>query len=170
MKIIKTIQYLLSLSNNNNINNDIIKDIKEHHDNHVQYKQWIDCPEKKETSIVTIGDGSVHNHHFWPSYHLAHHAKHSNIKCPIVFGISDDGLSISYCNNGYIDTIFNNNDSLIPTYVIFFSLLSCMHLSSIIQSRFFYGRRAHLKTNSINSISGFQDSHRYSLMQFINCP
>lgn len=66
-------------------------------------------------SMVTLGDGSVHNHHFWSAFHLARHARHKNIKCPVVFGISDNGLSISYNPQGYVNTLFAN-DPLVPLY------------------------------------------------------
>lgn len=66
-------------------------------------------------SLVTVGDGSVHNHHFWASYHLARHARHKAIKCPIVFGISDNNLSISYPTGGYVQTLFPG-DELVPLF------------------------------------------------------
>ncbi|GKY94343.1 hypothetical protein MPSEU_000400200 [Mayamaea pseudoterrestris] len=66
-------------------------------------------------SFVTLGDGSVHNAHFWSAYHLARHARHKRIKCPVVFGISDNGLSISYKTEGYVNTLFRN-DSLVPLF------------------------------------------------------
>jgi 2-oxoisovalerate dehydrogenase E1 component len=65
--------------------------------------------------MVTLGDGSVHNHHFWSAFHLARHARHKRIKCPVLFGISDNGLSISYSTEGYVDTLFDN-DPLIPVF------------------------------------------------------
>mmetsp|Transcript_26611 Transcript_26611/g.38558 ORF Transcript_26611/g.38558 Transcript_26611/m.38558 type:complete len:709 (-) Transcript_26611:1093-3219(-) len=58
--------------------------------------------EQKPISYVSIGDGSTHNSHFLSSLNLAKHAKHRNVKCPIVFGISDNGLSISYKTDGYV--------------------------------------------------------------------
>jgi len=72
----------------------------------------------KPISFVTIGDGSVHNHHFLSSLTLARHAKHLKIKCPIVFGISNNGLSISYSTNNYVDTLFDPNrpDPLMPIF------------------------------------------------------
>jgi len=76
-------------------------------------------------SFVTIGDGSMHNHHFLSSFTLARHAKHLKIKCPLVMGISDNGLSISYETKGYVDTVFgktisgnNWNDPLIPVFSV----------------------------------------------------
>jgi len=68
-------------------------------------------------SFVTVGDGSVHNHHFWSAFHLARHARHRSIKCPVVFGISDNGMSISYQTQGYVDTLFGH-DPLVPVYVV----------------------------------------------------
>ena len=68
-------------------------------------------------SIVTVGDGSVHNHHFWSAFHLARHARHQNIRCPVVFGVSDNGLSISYNTGGYVNTLWEN-DPLVPLYKV----------------------------------------------------
>lgn len=70
---------------------------------------------QRPVSFVTVGDGSVHNHHFWSAFHLARHARHKRVKCPAVFGISDNGLSISYSTGGYVDTLFDN-DPLVPVF------------------------------------------------------
>lgn len=78
----------------------------------------------KPVSFVTIGDGSLHNHHFLSAFTLARHAKHLNIKCPLVMGISNNGLSISYETKNYVDTVFGGNstamtshhDPLIPVF------------------------------------------------------
>lgn len=72
----------------------------------------------KAVSFVTIGDGSLHNHHFLSSLTLARHAKHLQIKCPVVFGISDNGISISYKTKQYLDTVFpsNRDDPLMPVF------------------------------------------------------
>jgi 2-oxoisovalerate dehydrogenase E1 component len=69
----------------------------------------------RPVSFVTLGDGSVHNHHFWSAFHLARHARHRRTKCPVVFGISDNGLSISYSTGGYVDTLFGT-DPLVPLF------------------------------------------------------
>ena len=73
---------------------------------------------RRKISFVTVGDGSIHNHHFLSSWNLARHAKHSRVKCPIVFGISDNGLSISYATNNYVSTLFRgpNEDPLVPAF------------------------------------------------------
>lgn len=79
-------------------------------------------PQTKPVSFVTIGDGSLHNHHFLSSYTLARHAKHLKIKCPVVFGISNNGISISYKTQNYVDSVFATNtnkdggDPLIPVF------------------------------------------------------
>ena len=72
----------------------------------------------KSVSFVTIGDGSLHNHHFLSSVTLARHAKHLQVKCPVVFGISDNGISISYETKQYVDTVFSHdkNDPLLPVF------------------------------------------------------
>ena len=69
----------------------------------------------RPVSFVTVGDGSVHNNHFWSAFHLARHARHRRVKCPVVFGISDNGLSISYSTGGYVDTLFGS-DPLVPLF------------------------------------------------------
>ena len=65
----------------------------------------------KPISFVTIGDGSVHNAHFLSSFNLASHARYRKNKCPIVFGVSDNGLSISYSTAGYADYLFSQSAS-----------------------------------------------------------
>jgi 2-oxoisovalerate dehydrogenase E1 component len=74
--------------------------------------------EDKAISFVTIGDGSLHNHHFLSSLTLARHAKHLQVKCPVVFGISDNGISISYRTKQYVDTVFpaHVEDPLLPVF------------------------------------------------------
>jgi pyruvate/2-oxoglutarate/acetoin dehydrogenase E1 component/TPP-dependent pyruvate/acetoin dehydrogenase alpha subunit len=78
-------------------------------------KDEVNDDSTRPVSFVTIGDGSVHNHHFWSAFHLARHARHRRIKCPVVFGISDNGLSISYSTGGYVDTLFGN-DPVVPLF------------------------------------------------------
>jgi hypothetical protein len=58
-------------------------------------------------SFVTIGDGSVHNAHFLSAFNLTRHARFRRKKCPVVFGVSDNGLSISYATDGYADYLFS---------------------------------------------------------------
>jgi len=70
---------------------------------------------KRSVSFVSVGDGSVHNHNFWSAFHLARHAKHRSIQCPVVFGISNNGISISYETNNYVNTLFGN-DELVPLF------------------------------------------------------
>ena len=65
---------------------------------------------RRPISFVTIGDGSLHNHHFLSSWALAQHARHRKNKCPIVFGISDNGFSISYRTQGYVEAFFRSSD------------------------------------------------------------
>ena len=75
-------------------------------------------PEKerrRQLSYVTIGDGSAHHSHFWSAFHLSRHARHKRVKCPVVFGISDNGLSISYSTGGYCRTLFEH-DPLVPLF------------------------------------------------------
>ena len=46
-------------------------------------------------SYVSVGDGSVNNAHFLSAINLAKYAQHRSIKCPVVFGISDNNKCIS---------------------------------------------------------------------------
>ena len=71
----------------------------------------------RAVSFVTLGDGSLHHGHFWSAFHLARHARHKRIKCPVVFGISDNGLSISYDTKGYCKTLFGKDD-LVPLFEV----------------------------------------------------
>jgi pyruvate/2-oxoglutarate/acetoin dehydrogenase E1 component/TPP-dependent pyruvate/acetoin dehydrogenase alpha subunit len=79
--------------------------------NPLQSKAKADRP----ISFVTVGDGSVHNHHFLSALTLARHARHKKIKCPLVMGISDNGLSISYQTRDYVDTLFDH-DPILPLF------------------------------------------------------
>jgi hypothetical protein len=65
----------------------------------------------KQVSFVTIGDGSVHNAHFLSAFNLARHARFRRNKCPVVFGVSDNGISISYPTDGYADFLFSRSSS-----------------------------------------------------------
>lgn len=65
----------------------------------------------KQVSFVTIGDGSVHNAHFLSAFNLARHARFRRNKCPVVFGVSDNGLSISYPTDGYANFLFSKTTS-----------------------------------------------------------
>jgi 2-oxoisovalerate dehydrogenase E1 component len=78
-------------------------------------KRMMGKQQQRPVSFVTIGDGSVHNHHFWSAFHTARTAKHKGLKCPVVFGISENGLSISYKTKGYVNTLFEN-DPLVPLF------------------------------------------------------
>jgi TPP-dependent pyruvate/acetoin dehydrogenase alpha subunit len=75
----------------------------------------LDRASKKPVSFVSLGDGSVHNHHFWSALHLARHARHRSIQCPVVFGISNNGISISYDTQNYVNTLFGK-DHLVPQF------------------------------------------------------
>ena len=46
-------------------------------------------------SFVTVGDGSVHNSHFLSALNLAKYSQHRGIKCPVIFGVSDNKICIS---------------------------------------------------------------------------
>lgn len=53
-------------------------------------------------SYVSVGDGSVNNAHFLASINLARYSQHRNIKCPVVFGVSDNGRCISLPGYGWL--------------------------------------------------------------------
>eukprot|EP00804_Cyclotella_cryptica_P030288 CCRYP_019224-RA/>CCRYP_019224-RA protein AED:0.39 eAED:0.39 QI:1426/1/0.8/1/0.75/0.8/5/0/627 len=65
----------------------------------------------KQVSFVTVGDGSIHNAHFLSAFNLARHARFRRNKCPVVFGVSDNGLSISYPTDGYADFLFSKTST-----------------------------------------------------------
>jgi TPP-dependent pyruvate/acetoin dehydrogenase alpha subunit len=88
--------------------------------------------------LATIGDGSLHNHHFWSAFYLARHARHREIKCPAVFGISDNGLTISNSTGGNINTLFND-DPLVPVVRVHGN--DMMDVYSKTQHVFDYARR-----------------------------
>lgn len=71
-----------------------------------------DGSKTKPVSFVTIGDGSLHNAHFLSAFNLARHARFRNTKCPVVFGVSDNGLSISYPTDGYADYLLSRTQPL----------------------------------------------------------
>ena len=78
-------------------------------------------PTKSSTrpvSIVSIRDGSMHNAHFLSAFNLARHARYRRIKCPVVFGISDNGMSISYKTDGYTRSLFNLRGNEIPMWSV----------------------------------------------------
>jgi 2-oxoisovalerate dehydrogenase E1 component len=54
-------------------------------------------------SYVSMGDGSVNNSHFLSALNMAKYASHRKMKCPVIFGISDNGKCISLKGHGYID-------------------------------------------------------------------
>jgi 2-oxoisovalerate dehydrogenase E1 component len=58
-------------------------------------------------SFVTVGDGSVNNAMFMASVNLAEYAQHRGFKCPVVFGISDNGVCISLKNYGWLGSFLD---------------------------------------------------------------
>ena len=49
----------------------------------------------RAVSYVSLGDGSVNNAHFLAALNLAEYASHRGFKCPVLFGITDNQISIS---------------------------------------------------------------------------
>jgi 2-oxoisovalerate dehydrogenase E1 component len=56
-------------------------------------------------SFVSLGDGSMHNAHALSALNLAEYALHRGFKCPTVFAISNNGLSISFPDHGWMSTL-----------------------------------------------------------------
>jgi len=54
-------------------------------------------------SYVSVGDGSVNNAHFLSAVNLAEYMQHRSFQCPVVFGISDNGICISLKGRGWLD-------------------------------------------------------------------
>ena len=57
---------------------------------------------------VSLGDGSTSNAHFLAALNLARYAGHRSFKCPVVFGVSDNQVSISLPNYGYLDALLES--------------------------------------------------------------
>jgi len=53
-------------------------------------------------SYCSLGDGSVNNAHFLSAANTAAYAAHRGFKCPVLFGISDNGLCISLSGHGWL--------------------------------------------------------------------
>jgi 2-oxoisovalerate dehydrogenase E1 component len=64
--------------------------------------------EKRAVHFVTLGDGSTANGHFLSSLNLAAYAQHRSFKCPLVFGVSDNQISISLRNYGYLSSFLSH--------------------------------------------------------------
>ena len=58
--------------------------------------------EKDMVSFVSLGDGSVNNGHFLSAVNLAEYAAFRKFKCPTVFTVTDNDLSISLRGYGYL--------------------------------------------------------------------
>jgi TPP-dependent pyruvate/acetoin dehydrogenase alpha subunit len=59
-------------------------------------------------SYVTLGDGSIHNGHFLSALNLAKYSQNRNIKCPVVFGISDNNICISLPGHQWMPTFIRD--------------------------------------------------------------
>jgi len=66
-------------------------------------------PHRRGIHLVTIGDGSATNGHFLSAVTLATQAQHNGVKCPVLFGVSVNNISISYpMNNFFEDSMLRN--------------------------------------------------------------
>lgn len=57
--------------------------------------------DKGAVSVVSVGDGSVNNAHFMSAVNLAEYAQFKNVKCPVLFVVTDNGLCISLKTGGW---------------------------------------------------------------------
>ena len=57
-------------------------------------------------SFVSLGDGSVNHAHFLSASNLAEYASFRKYKCPVVFCVTDNGLSISLKGHGWLESEF----------------------------------------------------------------
>lgn len=55
--------------------------------------------------FVSLGDGSAHNAAFLSAKNLAENAAYRNIKCPVLFCITDNDLCISLKQHGYVQAL-----------------------------------------------------------------
>lgn len=68
-----------------------------------------DAPFRKDAvSYVSMGDGSVNNAHFLSALNLAEYAQHRGFKAPVLFGITDNGVSISLKGYGWLRTFLRD--------------------------------------------------------------
>eukprot|EP01052_Picozoa_sp_SAG31_P031814 SAG31_NODE_3414_length_4302_cov_20.546239_5_plen_291_part_00 len=68
-------------------------------------------------SYVSLGDGSVNNAHFLAALNLAEYTQHRGYKCPVVFGISDNGLCISLKGHGWLPKFLASRAASLPLFV-----------------------------------------------------
>jgi 2-oxoisovalerate dehydrogenase E1 component len=67
-------------------------------------------------SYVSLGDGSVNNAHFITAGNMAEYAVHRNIKCPVVFGISDNDRCISLRGYGWLQKFLDSRFGKMQTF------------------------------------------------------
>ena len=63
-------------------------------------------------SFVSVGEGSVNNAHFLAAENLSLYAQHNNVKCPVVFTISDNQICISLKNNNWVSSFFEGRNGI----------------------------------------------------------
>jgi len=63
-------------------------------------------------SYVSVGDGSVNNSHFLSAVNLSEYMQHRGFQCPIVFGISDNGLCISLKGHDWLPSFMGRRLSM----------------------------------------------------------
>ena len=54
-------------------------------------------------SFVTVGDGSVNNAHFLSATNMSEYSEFRRVRCPVLFGISDNRLCISLRGYGWLN-------------------------------------------------------------------
>jgi 2-oxoisovalerate dehydrogenase E1 component len=67
-------------------------------------------------SYVSVGDGSVNNAHFLSAINTSEYMQHRGFQCPVVFGISDNGLCISLRGYGWLPKFLDQRLGM-PTFV-----------------------------------------------------
>eukprot|EP00981_Chlorochromonas_danica_P010016 scaffold2924_cov165-Ochromonas_danica.AAC.3 len=63
-------------------------------------------------SYVSIGDGSASNAHFLSALNMSKYCLHNRLKCPLLFVITDNNLSISLRNQGYTKSFVEQLEGL----------------------------------------------------------
>jgi 2-oxoisovalerate dehydrogenase E1 component len=62
---------------------------------------------KDSISFVSVGDGSVNHAHFLSGVNMAEYTSYRGYRTPVLFGISDNGFSISLKGHGWLRNVFS---------------------------------------------------------------
>lgn len=58
-------------------------------------------------SYVSLGDGSASNAHFLSAMNMARYAQHNKLKCPLLFVVTDNNISISLRGQGFVRSVMD---------------------------------------------------------------